>query len=162
MSAVAVFSSQDVQGSVVVTKYKQGVHIVAEFDKIPPGKHGFHIHDAGDLREPGCVGACSHFHVGPMQNHGDKPGTLGPRHTGDLGNISPAQMRYTYNLTNVKLEDLYGRSAIVHADEDDLGLGEFPDSHTTGHSGSRIACAIFGRAKTCSLKRKGTTRKIHR
>jgi len=65
-------------------------------------------------------------------------------------------------LTNVKLEDLYGRSAIVHADEDDLGLGEFPDSHTTGHSGSRIACAIFGRAKTCSLKRKGTTRKIHR
>lgn len=156
MSAVAVFTTDDVEGSVIVTKYRQGVHIVAEFTKIPPGKHGFHIHDAGDLREPGCVGACSHFHIGPMKNHGDKPGSAGPRHTGDLGNISPAQMRYTYYLCSVNPEDLYGRSAIVHADEDDLGLGEFPDSHTTGHSGARIACAIFGRGKECLSKPRGT------
>jgi Cu-Zn family superoxide dismutase len=43
------------------------------------------------------------------------------------------------------VEDLWGRSAIVHADEDDLGLGDHEDSGTTGHSGARIGCAIFGR-----------------
>jgi hypothetical protein len=34
---------------------------------------------------------------------------------------------------------------IVHEDEDDLGQADFPDSKTTGHSGKRIGCAIFGR-----------------
>jgi len=156
MSAVAVFTTTDVQGSVIVRKYRTGVYVIAEFDKIPPGKHGFHIHDAGDLREPGCLGACSHFHIGPTQTHGDKPGCTGPRHTGDLGNISSAQMRYTYYLSGVKPEDLFGRSAIVHADEDDLGFGDYPDSHTTGHSGARIACAIFGRSNDCLPKSKNT------
>jgi hypothetical protein len=45
-----------------------------------------------------------------------------------------------------------GRALIIHEEEDDLGLGDFPDSKTTGHSGKRIGCAIFGRAtrETCS------------
>jgi hypothetical protein len=48
-----------------------------------------------------------------------------------------------------------GRALIIHEDEDDLGLGDFPDSKTTGHSGKRIGCALFGRATretraTCS------------
>jgi hypothetical protein len=32
-----------------------------------------------------------------------------------------------------------------YEDEDDLGLGNYPDSKTTGHYGKRIGCAIFGR-----------------
>ena len=32
----------------------------------------------------------------------------------------------------------------VHADEDDLGLGGFPDSKTTGHAGARLACGVIG------------------
>jgi Cu-Zn family superoxide dismutase len=50
---------------------------------------------------------------------------------------------------------------IVHADEDDLGKGDFPDSKTTGHSGKRIGCAIFGRAM-CPTKSKSNTRKLRR
>lgn len=37
-----------------------------------------------------------------------------------------------------------GRSAVIHADEDDLGKGSYPDSATTGHSGARVACGIIG------------------
>jgi Cu-Zn family superoxide dismutase len=64
---------------------------------------------------------------------------------------------YRYFLAGVRVADLWGRSLIVHADEDDLGLGGHEDSITTGHSGARIACALWGRAKSCELKR--TTRK---
>ena len=45
------------------------------------------------------------------------------------------------------MNDLVGRSVIIHADKDDLGLGDEADSLTTGHSGARIACAVIGRAK---------------
>ena len=40
-----------------------------------------------------------------------------------------------------------GRMIIVHKDEDDLGLGNFEDSKTTGHSGKRIACSVIGISK---------------
>jgi len=49
-------------------------------------------------------------------------------------------------LDNLTVEELFGRSFIIHADEDDYGMGDKPDSHTTGHSGKRIGCAIIGRA----------------
>lgn len=58
--------------------------------------------------------------------------------------------KHTYILKGVRVQDLWGRSAIVHADEDDLGLGNYPDSKTTGHSGDRIGCAIFGRG-SCKI-----------
>jgi len=53
--------------------------------------------------------------------------------------------RYTYTLHDVTVSDVLGRSVIIHADEDDYGLGEKEDSHTTGHSGARIGCAVIGR-----------------
>ena len=148
-AAVAVFHDGPVVGEVSVTnRGNYSVTVKASFTVLPPGKHGFHIHRAGDLRGEGCKGACSHFHVGPAKNHGGAPGS-GERHTGDLGNVelttNPAE--YTYILTGVNVSDFWGRAAIVHADEDDLGLGSAEDSKTTGHSGARIACGIFGRAE---------------
>jgi Cu-Zn family superoxide dismutase len=54
-------------------------------------------------------------------------------------------LRISYFLKHVTLEELYGRSVIVHEDEDDYGKGSHEDSQTTGHSGARIACAVIGR-----------------
>ena len=36
--------------------------------------------------------------------------------------------------------NIIGRSIVVHADEDDLGLGGVADSKTTGNAGARVAC----------------------
>lgn len=41
---------------------------------------------------------------------------------------------------------------IVHADEDDLGRGGFPDSKTTGHAGARIACGVIGIGEEVEMK----------
>lgn len=146
--AVAVFNTRSVKGTVVFTQRKLGVHVEAVFTTLA-GLHGFHIHKAGDLRGEGCKMACDHYHAGPSEGvkHGGPPSSNAAgkdRHTGDLGNVT--QGKYTYLLKNIYISDLWGRSVIIHADEDDLGLGGYPDSATTGHSGKRIACAVIGRS----------------
>lgn len=151
--AVAVFDTRSVKGDVVFTNTRNGVVVVATFTQLPGGEHGFHIHRAGDLRGEGCKAACDHWHIGPPADHGGPPGSTGPRHTGDLGNVAMPSGRLTltkeYTLKGVKCEDLLGRSVIVHADPDDLGKGVHADSKKTGHSGKRIACAVIGRAEGC-------------
>lgn len=150
VSAVAVFQHPRIQGHVVATPCSDGgINLVATFHKLPTGLHGFHIHKAGDLRQKDCKGLCEHYDQG-RHRHGAGPGTSGKgdRHTGDLGNVRGKRktVRRRYCLPTVSVEDLWGRSIIVHEDKDDLGLGSHVDSGTTGHSGKRMAAAIFGRA----------------
>ena len=70
--AVACFQGQ-VKGEVLFTPVLKGIQISAFFTDLPPGKHGFHIHRAGDLRGEGCKGACDHFHKGRICSHGGPP-----------------------------------------------------------------------------------------
>ncbi len=164
MSAVAVFKSGPVRGEAVASplpRKRRGVTLRVRFSRVPKGDHGFHIHRAGDLRGEGCAGACAHYHVGAPATHGGPPPSRKHRHTrkkgnekrnrhtGDLGNIRGPTFTRTYHIPNICPRDLWGRTLIVHADPDDLGRGPHADSHTTGHSGKRIACAIFGRANPC-------------
>lgn len=143
-------------GEVLFEQTGPDVRVTAFFQELPPGEHGFHIHKAGDLRGEGCKKACDHYHIGPAQEHGGPPGSEGTRHTGDLGNIALGPknepFKAVYTLSNVNVTDLYGRSVIVHADPDDYGKGGYDDSKTTGHSGSRIACAIIGRVSCDAMK----------
>eukprot|EP01017_Pseudomicrothorax_dubius_P000925 TRINITY_DN0_c300_g1_i8.p1 TRINITY_DN0_c300_g1~~TRINITY_DN0_c300_g1_i8.p1 ORF type:complete len:115 (-),score=27.60 TRINITY_DN0_c300_g1_i8:75-419(-) len=75
------------------------------------------------------------------------------RHVGDLGNVeSHGEVESHYYLEDhlIKIVGPYsvvGRSCVVHADEDDLGRGGFPDSLTTGHAGARLACGVIGLSK---------------
>jgi Cu-Zn family superoxide dismutase len=157
-SAVCIFRTPEVIGDVLFYQRKNGVVIQSTFTKLPPGKHGYHIHKAGDLRGEGCVLACDHFHKGPASEHGGPPTSEGPRHTGDLGNLElkGKVLQVEHFLRGLTVEELYGRSLIVHADPDDLGKGTEEDSKTTGHSGKRIACSLIGRtAESCQ----GKTRK---
>ena len=160
--AVAVFRGGAVEGEAVAEAYRGGVLLRAHFTRLPPGLHGFHVHRAGDLRGEGCAGACDHLHMGRGGRHGPAPGAGGAaRHSGDLGNVEEGR-HYEYFLSDVRPCDLWGRALIVHADEDDLGHGDFPDSGTTGHSGARIGCAIFGRLGDCQVSARQNTRRRSR
>jgi len=124
--------------------------IHAEFNGFPPNsKHGFHIHQYGDLSE-GCKTAGGHYN--PFaKNHGGP--NESERHVGDLGNIvADKDGKVVFDLQDNQVMlcgpySVIGRSLVVHADEDDLGKGSFEDSKTTGHSGSRVACGIIGLAQ---------------
>lgn len=172
-TAVAVFRGGPVEGEAVASRHpsERGTLLRVHFTQVPKGEHGFHIHRAGDLRGEGCKGACDHFHVGRPCRHGAAPTShtrkarhsqrhsglrsarQSERHSGDLGNIPPASPTHpfsrSYHLADFGPDALWGRSLIVHADRDDLGKGGHEDSGTTGHSGTRIGCAIFGRASGC-------------
>ena len=52
--------------------------------------------------------------------------------------------------TKIKLSgknSIVGRSVVIHADRDDLGLGGNAESLKTGNAGSRIACGVIGLSK---------------
>jgi len=119
------------------------------------GKHGFHIHEFGNLTE-GCKTAGAHFNP-TKKTHG------GPddeeRHVGDMGNIvadgtGDAVLVYEDKVMNLSGEhSIIGRACVVHADEDDLGRGSFDDSKTTGHAGARVACGVVGISSAFEFKK---------
>ncbi|XP_074786390.1 copper chaperone for superoxide dismutase [Athene noctua] len=112
---------------------------------LPPGPHGLHVHEFGDLSHP-CDSCGGHFnpdgesHGGPQDRH---------RHVGDLGNIwADAEGRASFRLEDSRLKvwDIIGRSVVVDAGEDDLGRGSHPLSRVTGNSGPGLACGVVARA----------------
>lgn len=135
--------SPGIDGTIVFTEIKNMTKIDIDLTGIPDGEHGFHIHNAGDLSR-GCDSACDHFNPTGV-NHGD----INIGHVGDMGNIVSLnkKVKMTLYSNNIKLHgphSIIGRSVVIHKDKDDLGLGNHPESLTTGNSGPRIGCAVIG------------------
>lgn len=150
IQAIAVFDNK-VSGTVLFTEEKNMVRIDLNLSGLKKNaKHGFHVHESGDLSEK-CESMCAHFN--PFNKKHGCPGKK-ERHIGDLGNIITdykGNAIYTFYDDQIKLKgtkaNIIGRGLIIHADPDDCGYGDFPDSLTTGHSGKRIACAVIGYSK---------------
>ena len=139
------YKNKNLTGIVIFTQKDDFVHIRIDVKGLDKNHlHGFHIHETGDLRE-GCASCCSHYN--PTNNqHGD----LYYGHAGDLGNIKTdknGNCNISLKTNKFIVDEILGRSIIIHEDEDDLGLGHFEDSKTTGHSGKRIACSVIGISK---------------
>lgn len=122
------------------------VKIKANFVNVKPGKHGFHIHDRGNILD-GCQSLCAHFNpTGDV--HGGRHSTH--RHVGDLGNLTAdknGRITSQFYDDQIKLRgrnNIIGRSFVLHQDIDDLGKGGNKESLVTGNAGSRIACGVIG------------------
>ena len=70
-------------------------------------------------------------------------------HVGDLGNIVADEQgiaRFKIVARRVDLSgdpSVVGRAMVIHADEDDLGLGGDEESLKTGNAGERLACGVI-------------------
>ncbi|XP_043464624.1 superoxide dismutase [Cu-Zn], chloroplastic-like isoform X2 [Leptopilina heterotoma] len=113
---------------------------------IPPGLHGFHVHEKGDMTK-GCISTGKHFNPERV-NHGAPNDRV--RHVGDLGNLNASEdwtAKVDITDTMISLSgpnSIIGRAFVVHEKTDDLGKGNSTLSLETGDAGDRIACGIVG------------------
>jgi len=149
MKAIAVFQGK-LKGSycTFIQDSKQGdVKINGHIKNLSPGKHGFHVHQFGNLLKTDCSKCGGHWNPSHKEHGGLKDKNS---HAGDLGNITANDKKEaifhikTDKLTLYDKDSIIGRSIVIHNDEDDLGRGGHDDSLTTGHAGSRIDCAVIG------------------
>ncbi len=149
-----------IEFEIVKKNKKNMMKISINIEGLKPGKHGFHIHEKGNLLE-GCGSLCAHFNP-DNTNHGDISDSKNNRHAGDLGNIIADKNGVCKQILYdkiIKLNGKYniiGRSVVIHENEDDLGLGGLDEngdiidkklhkeSLKTGNAGKRIACGIIG------------------
>ncbi|KAG2227632.1 hypothetical protein INT45_004673 [Circinella minor] len=152
VKAVAILRGDSpVTGTVTFTQESENgpTTVEATVSGLTEGKHGFHVHEFGDNTN-GCTSAGAHFN--PFgKTHGAPEAE--ERHAGDLGNVvadkdGKATLKVTDN--QVKLigpHSVIGRTIVVHAGEDDLGLGGHELSKATGNAGDRWACGVIGISK---------------
>ena len=138
-----------VTGKVFFSQNKNSSKVKVEYEiyGLSDGKHGFHVHEYGDVTD-NCMSACSHFNPFGKVHGGRKSKE---RHVGDLGNIiskNNVAKGYFYDkiisLKFNKKNCIVGRSIVVHEDEDDLGKGGNEESLKTGNAGKRLACGVIG------------------
>lgn len=125
-----------------------GVRIVGRINGLTPGKHGFHVHQYGDVFTNGCDSTGPHYNPRKAL-HGAPHDGPDQRHAGDLGNIvADGQGVAVINVVDTVVslngpESILGRAFVVHAAEDDLGRVENEGSTKTGNAGARLACGII-------------------
>lgn len=144
-----------VTGLVTLTQTKDGLLIEAEVTGLKPdSKHGFHIHQWGDItdRETGKA-AGDHYNPAGLPHslpgeghaHGDVIVHVTGGHAGALGNLETdaegkAVFSKTFeNITLTGKNAVLGRSFVVHIGED-----KGADYQPSGDAGPRVAQGVIG------------------
>jgi len=136
-------SDSDVSGFITITKSPDGgSKFSGSLYGLTTGLHGFHIHEKGSLND-NCKAAGGHLNPGG-NNHGARDAS--ERHMGDLGNVETRDDGTTVvNIEDgvAKFDDIIGKAIVIHAGEDDLGLGGDEGSLKTGNAGDRVGCCLI-------------------
>jgi Cu-Zn family superoxide dismutase len=132
-------------GTVSFSETKSGtLRVVVEMTGLPPGPHGFHIHEKGACDAASKFETAGAHYAGDGKEHGvDHEG--GP-HAGDLPNVNVGQDgvlkaefftdRLSIREGDNPLLDEDGSAVMLHADADDYS------SQPSGNSGDRIVCGL--------------------
>lgn len=129
-----------VEGSLEFKQDGETVNITGTVTGLEPGKHGFHVHQSGDLSDKQ-AGKSTGGHFNPDNNPHGKPSDE-ERHVGDLGNIQANDQ----GVAEVNIEDtvislngpksIVGRAIVIHAGEDQF-------TQPTGDAGARVAFGVI-------------------
>ena len=136
-------------GFCTLTQYPDKTVVQLELKNLPPGTHGFHVHEFADPRN-NLINLGSHYNP-YNRNHGALNDI--DNHVGDLGNIEVMQDGSCNDVIYVNYLPLQGdfsvigRSMVVHAHADDMGTHDNTESRSSGCSGERIAYGVIGHMK---------------
>lgn len=152
-AAIAIIqhtAGNETAGVVTFTATEGGVKVVADIIGLAPGKHGFHIHEFGDISDSDkAMSSGGHFDPAGTHHHAlvasDHSGS--GHHSGDMGNLvadSTGHAHLEVTLDGVTLmgpaNPIVGRAVIVHEKPDDGG-------QPTGNAGDRVGEGVIGIAK---------------
>lgn len=138
-------------GTIKATDTGYGLLLSPSLQGLPPGLHGFHVHENPSC-DPGekdgktvpALGAGGHYDPASTRRH---EGPYGTGHLGDLPAIyvSPeGKADYPVLAPRLKAADLLGRSLMIHAGGDTHS--DHPEP--LGGGGARIACGVVPAATT--------------
>ena len=145
--AVAVLvptEGNEVSGTIHFTQRRGEVEVTGRIRGLEPGKHGFHVHQYGDLSDLK-TGESAGGHFDPTGMPHGRPQD-DERHVGDLGNVEADQN----GVANVDIRDsmlrlngpqsIVGRAIVVHAKADQF-------TQPSGDAGDRVALGVIGIAQ---------------
>lgn len=125
-------------GTVTAIDTKYGLLLTPNLSNLPPGLHGFHIHEKPYCANSGMT-AGGHLdsnhtnkHLGPYNDNG---------HLGDMPvlYVDQAGRATTPVLApRLKLSDIKNRSLMIHA-----GADNYSDQPPMGGGGMRLACGVI-------------------
>lgn len=129
-----------VKGNVRFVQDGEKVRVTGTITGLSPGKHGFHVHEHGDLSDKK-EGKSAGGHYNPTNKPHGRPSDQ-ERHVGDLGNIEANQQ----GVAEIDMQDsvislsgphsIVDRSLVVHEGEDKF-------TQPTGDAGGRVAFGLI-------------------
>jgi Cu-Zn family superoxide dismutase len=137
-------------GTVTLQDSKDGVTLTTDLKGLPPGEHGFHLHekgscDAADKEGKKTAGQAAGGHFDPDATKAHK-GPGGGGHKGDLPKLEVSDKgvaKGKLEVTGLKVADMAGRSLMIHAGGDNYSDTPKP----LGGGGDRIICGVVPAAK---------------
>tara|TARA_A100001015_G_scaffold317745_1_gene435520 strand:+ start:1897 stop:2322 length:426 start_codon:yes stop_codon:yes gene_type:complete len=125
-------------GTITFIEKQNKIHLKTNLRNLPPGIHGFHIHE-----KPSCQihGKSAKGHWDPYKTNAHK-GPNGNGHLGDLPYLSvnkKGKTKQNFSITHIK-KDISHHALIIHEHGDNYS--DTPKK--LGGGGARIACGIIG------------------
>jgi Cu-Zn family superoxide dismutase len=132
-------------GTITFDDGKDGLVIKTELKGLPPGEHGFHVHEGGDCgpkEKEGKMtsGMAAGGHLDPAKTGKHE----GPKGQGHLGDVPPLVVDKngvadeSLTAPRLKVADLAGRAVVIHEGGDNFSDQPKP----LGGGGGRIACGV--------------------
>jgi Cu-Zn family superoxide dismutase len=132
-------------GTITLKEEKDGVSMTTDLKGLPPGEHGFHLHEKGSC-EPAdkdgkkTAGQAAGGHFDPEATKAHK-GPGGGGHKGDLPKLEVSDKGVAKAKLDVKgltLADLVGKALMIHEGGDNYSDTPKP----LGGGGARIVCGV--------------------
>lgn len=143
----------DAIGTVTLVGTRDGVTFTPALAGLPPGKHGFHVHEKPSCEpavDPEKGRAVAAFAAGPHLDPGHTKRHRGPRGEGHLGDLPVLEVDASGAATTavmvprLHMADLNERALVIHAGGDSYS----DEPEKLGGGGARIACGIIKIVRT--------------
>jgi Cu-Zn family superoxide dismutase len=132
-------------GTITISETADGLVLAPKLKGLPPGEHGFHLHEKGscapgdkDGKPAAGIAAGAHFDPDGSKAH---KGPAGGGHKGDLPKLevdAKGNAAGNIKVPGLKLADVAGKALMIHEGGDNYSDTPKP----LGGGGARIACGV--------------------